>query len=156
MATPTVSYGQYIMWTYLIECHPHYNVVLDYGPVYLEWKNVYMQSFQAYAAIWTFGGHFMPHMLPQHQLHKVHLTTTWHYIVLVKCKFIIISTQPTSHTLSSLMRHERYTSDCGGESSDWDIPAMDVSAWSLDPSPVTEDLLLTVWQEVSSPEVKRH
>ena len=48
----------------------------------------------------------MPHVLSQHQLHKVHLTTTWHYIVLVKCKFIIISTQPTSHTLSSLLRHE--------------------------------------------------
>ena len=29
--------------------------------------------------------HFMLHMLSQHQLHKVHFTRTWHYIVLVKC-----------------------------------------------------------------------
>ena len=45
MPTPTVSYGQYIMWACLIECHPHYNVVLDYAVVHLEWKNVYIQSF---------------------------------------------------------------------------------------------------------------
>ena len=40
--------------------------------------------------------------------------------------------------------------------SDRDIPVMIVSACSLDFSPVIKNFFLTAWQEVSSPEGKRH
>ena len=48
---------------------------------------------------------------------------------------IVLDPHNTSHTCIS-------TSECGGESSDRDIPVIEASAWFLDPSPVTENFLL--------------